>query len=117
MKMLTTPINWSTVRTRRTRYGEVRGMDRTGGPRPAGPSRRRFLIGLGVGVASATSLGAALFGSTPQMTNGALDDEWLFGEYVAGCTDIDFDDSRLATVTVPHCVTSLSWQGWQPSTW
>jgi beta-galactosidase len=88
-----------------------------GGPRPAGPSRRRFLVGLGIGVASATSLGAALLGSTPQVTNGALDDEWLFGEYVAGCTDIDFDDSRLATVTVPHCVTPLSWQDWQPSAW
>ncbi|HEX5119061.1 MAG TPA: glycoside hydrolase family 2 TIM barrel-domain containing protein [Pseudonocardiaceae bacterium] len=82
-----------------------------------GPSRRGFLIGLGVGAASATSLGALLFSAATPLTSGSFGDRWLFGEYEAGCTDVDFDDSRLATVTVPHCVTPLSWQDWQPSAW
>ncbi|HEX3588563.1 MAG TPA: glycoside hydrolase family 2 TIM barrel-domain containing protein [Pseudonocardiaceae bacterium] len=87
------------------------------GERRPGTSRRRFLIGLGIGVVGATSLGTALLGSTPQAAVGALDDQWLFGEYAAGCTDVDFDDSRLATVSVPHCVTPLSWQNWDPAGW
>lgn len=82
-----------------------------------GPSRRRFLIGLGVGVVGATSVGATLLGSTPPATSGSFGDRWLFGEFVAGCTDVDFDDSRLAAITVPHCVTPLSWHDWQPPAW
>lgn len=81
------------------------------------PSRRRFLVGLGVGVAGATSVGAALLGATSPATSGPFGDRWLFGEYIAGCTEVDFDDSRLTTVAVPHCVTPLSWQDWQPTAW
>ena len=88
----------------------------TGGNR-LGTSRRRFLIGLGIGAVGVTSLGTALLGSTPQAAVGTLDDQWLFGEYVPGCTDVDFDDSRLAAVSVPHCVTPLSWQHWDPADW
>ncbi|HKN96696.1 MAG TPA: glycoside hydrolase family 2 TIM barrel-domain containing protein [Pseudonocardiaceae bacterium] len=92
-------------------------MDDATGGRPAGPSRRAFLIGLGAGVASATSLGALLFSSTTPLASGPFGDQWLFGEYAAGCADADYDDSRLATVTVPHCVTPLSWRDWQPAAW
>jgi beta-galactosidase len=81
------------------------------------PTRRGFLIGLGAGVAGATSLGALLFSTATPLTSGRFGDEWLFGEYAAGCTDPDYDDSRLATVTMPHCVTPLSWQDWDPTTW
>lgn len=91
--------------------------DATGRPRPAGLSRRGFLIGVGVGAVATASLGAALLTPTPEVTSGSLDDEWLFGPYVAGATATDFDDSDLAAVTVPHCVTPLSWQEWDPATW
>jgi beta-galactosidase len=82
-----------------------------------GPTRRKFLIGLGVGVVASTSLGAALLGSTSSAVHTDLGNEWLFGRYVGGCTDPEFDDNELARVTVPHCVTNLSWQGWQPADW
>ncbi|HEY3610877.1 MAG TPA: glycoside hydrolase family 2 TIM barrel-domain containing protein, partial [Pseudonocardiaceae bacterium] len=82
-----------------------------------GPTRRKFLIGLGVGVVASTSLGAALLGSTSSAVNTVLGNEWLFGRYVGGCTDPEFDDNELARVTVPHCVADLSWQGWQPADW
>ncbi len=88
-----------------------------GGHEPMRHTRRRFLIGLGVGVVGATSVGTALLGSTPPEVNGPLDDLWLFGQFVAGATDPDFDDSRLASITVPHCVTPLSWQDWDPEAW
>jgi beta-galactosidase len=65
-----------------------------------------------------TSLGGALLAAQPPpFASGTLSDEWLFGEYVAGCTALDFDDSELLPVTVPHCVTPLSWRGWSPAAW
>lgn len=93
-------------------------MDSGNRPGPAvGHPRRRFLIGLGVGVLGATSVGVVLLGPTPPEADGPLGNEWLFGEYVPGGIDPEFDDSRMATVTVPHCVTPLSWRGWQPTSW
>jgi beta-galactosidase len=42
---------------------------------------------------------------------------WLFGPAVAGSDQPGFDDSALATVTLPHTVAPLSWQNWAPSSW
>ncbi|HSZ38331.1 MAG TPA: glycoside hydrolase family 2 TIM barrel-domain containing protein [Trebonia sp.] len=42
---------------------------------------------------------------------------WLFGPYAAGSAAPGFDDSQFATVTLPHCVTDLSWRNWDPATW
>ena len=36
---------------------------------------------------------------------------------MAGSDQPGFDDSALATVTLPHTVAPLSWQDWDPSTW
>src|SRR6266567_1857676 len=82
-----------------------------------GPTRRRFLIGLGVGTIGATSLGALLFDRDSSAVNTTLDDEWLFGRYTPDSIDPDFDDTAMTAVTVPHCVTDLSWQGWEPTDW
>ena len=42
---------------------------------------------------------------------------WRFGPAAAGSDQPGFDDSALATVTLPHTVAPLSWQDWDPSTW
>jgi beta-galactosidase len=42
---------------------------------------------------------------------------WLFGPESAGSDQPGFDDSQFATVTLPHTVTPLSWQNWNPATW
>jgi beta-galactosidase len=42
---------------------------------------------------------------------------WLFGAYAAGREQPGFDDSALAAVTLPHTVTPLSWQEWDPAAW
>lgn len=43
---------------------------------------------------------------------------WLFGgTYIAGSTDPNFDDSGYETVTIPHTVVPLSWNGWEPGDW
>ncbi len=47
----------------------------------------------------------------------SFDAGWLFGPAVAGSDQPGFDDSALATVTLPHTVAPLSWQDWDPSTW
>ena len=42
---------------------------------------------------------------------------WLFGPAADGSDQPGFDDSQFATVTLPHTVTSLSWQNWNPASW
>jgi beta-galactosidase len=42
---------------------------------------------------------------------------WLFGLASAGSSQPGFDDSGLQVVTLPHTVTRLSWQGWDPDSW
>jgi beta-galactosidase len=42
---------------------------------------------------------------------------WLFGPASAGSSQPGFDDSGLQVVTLPHTVTRLSWQEWDPASW
>jgi beta-galactosidase len=42
---------------------------------------------------------------------------WRFGPFTAGSELPGFDDSDLATVTLPHTVTPLSWRDWDPAAW
>jgi beta-galactosidase len=43
---------------------------------------------------------------------------WLFGgRYVAGAEQPGFDDAGFEQVTLPHTVTSLSWDNWDPASW
>jgi beta-galactosidase len=46
-----------------------------------------------------------------------LNTGWRFGRYTAGAEDTDHDESTLGAVTLPHCVTGLSWQKWKPGDW
>ncbi|WP_318306845.1 glycoside hydrolase family 2 protein [Amycolatopsis solani] len=84
----------------------------------AGPrlSRREFLAAGG-----AALLGAAVAGSSglaaPGPETARLNDFWLFGRYADGCADAGFDEVDLDPVRLPHCVTPLSWTGWDPASW
>ena len=59
------------------------------------------------------------------MTGGAnysfpLDQNWLFGGRWNGDSDYlqpGYDESGFETVTLPHCVAKLSWEGWVPDDW
>jgi beta-galactosidase len=42
---------------------------------------------------------------------------WVFGEYAHGSDQPGYDDTALTSVTLPHCVTGLSWQKWDPAAW
>ena len=42
---------------------------------------------------------------------------WVFGEYARGSEQPGYDDTQLTPVTLPHCVTKLSWQKWNPAAW
>jgi len=42
---------------------------------------------------------------------------WLFGPAAEGSSLPRFDDSGFEAVTLPHTVTPLSWQGWDPAAW
>jgi beta-galactosidase len=42
---------------------------------------------------------------------------WLFGPAAADSNLPGFDDSGLQAVTLPHTVTPLSWQEWDPAAW
>ena len=87
---------------------------------------RRALIQAGIiggaGIAALPLL--ALVGdftrTSQQPTNltYSLNTNWLFGgQYMSGSESVFYDDSGFAPVTVPHTVTPLSWQNWDPSTW
>jgi beta-galactosidase len=48
----------------------------------------------------------------------SMNANWLFGgHYTAGSENSFFDDGNFAPVTVPHTVTSLSWQNWDFPAW
>ena len=48
----------------------------------------------------------------------SMNTNWLFGgQYRSGSENSFFDDSNFASVTLPHTVTSLSWQNWDYLAW
>jgi len=78
-------------------------------------SRRGFLAAGGaalLGVAAGSAGHAA-----PGPDAVRLGDFWLFGRYEDGCTELGFDEIDLSPVQLPHCVTPLSWTGWDPASW
>jgi beta-galactosidase len=48
----------------------------------------------------------------------SMNTNWLFGgQYMAGSESSFYDDSGFASISVPHTVTSLSWQNWDFNAW
>ena len=44
-----------------------------------------------------------------------LQGDWLFGgKFSEGAATRDFNDSEFARITLPHCVSTLSWKDWDP---
>ena len=88
-------------------------------------ARRKFLRDVVLGASALAAfpiLGCRSF--SPQKQRGgacwefSLDNNWLFG---GGNPDIAtqsvFNDSAFKNVSLPHCVTRLSWQNWKFSDW
>ncbi|HEY2083375.1 MAG TPA: glycoside hydrolase family 2 TIM barrel-domain containing protein [Verrucomicrobiae bacterium] len=91
-------------------------------------SRRKFIASSALSMAALAS--GALVGcagserskrgssSGPASWNFSLDQNWLFGGKLAGRSLNDrLDDAAFSRVSVPHCVTTLSWQNWDPKDW
>jgi beta-galactosidase len=92
-------------------------------------SRRSVLLGGALGAAAA-AVGASLgllagrrsrAGRRRPVREGRSYDfsqGWLFGgRYVAGAEQPGFDDGGFETITLPHTVTSLSWDNWEYASW
>jgi beta-galactosidase len=90
-------------------------------------SRRSLLVG-GVLGAAAAALGTSLALLTrrhpaagPPVREARSYDfsqHWLFGgRYVEGAEQPGYDDNGFENVTLPHTVTSLSWDNWDPAAW
>ncbi|MGB3629308.1 MAG: glycoside hydrolase family 2 TIM barrel-domain containing protein [Terracidiphilus sp.] len=88
-------------------------------------SRRRFIRGC---AATAAFGPAVLSWSQPRTSTShpsgpaqhvlPLDQDWLFGgKFTPGAIDPAFDDNQFTHVTLPHTVTSISWQNWNPDSW
>ncbi|MGW4056725.1 glycoside hydrolase family 2 protein [Amycolatopsis sp. NPDC004747] len=78
-------------------------------------SRRGFLA---AGTAALLGVVAGSAGhAAPGPDAVRLGDFWLFGRFDDGCTDLGFDEIDLSPVQLPHCVTPLSWTGWNPASW
>lgn len=92
---------------------------------PANISRRAFIRGC----TATAALGPAVLtwsqttASTTHPNGPAqhivpLDQDWLFGgKFTPDAIAPAFDDSSFAHVTLPHTVTPLSWQNWDPDSW
>ena len=92
-------------------------------------SRRSVLLGGALGAAAA-AVGASL-GLPPGRHSRAgrrrpvrearsydFSQGWLFGgRYVEGAEQPGFDDGGFEQVTLPHTVTRLSWDNWDPASW
>ena len=99
------------------------------------PSRRALLLGgLAGAAAGAVAVPLALKRDEPRGDEDSgrrhslrnypaagrefpLNAGWVFGEYTAGSDQPGYDETHLTGVTLPHCVTRLSWQKWRPSAW
>lgn len=46
-----------------------------------------------------------------------LASDWRFGSWADGAGALDYDDSDLPVVALPHGLTTLSWNGWDSSGW
>lgn len=90
---------------------------------PRGLSRREFLqnCALATAVLAAGSLtGCTIFRKSkgPARLVQSLDQDWRFGgKFAEAALAPEFDDSAFENVTLPHCVTKLSWQNWDPTSW
>lgn len=98
-----------------------------GSDRPFEISRRDFVRSCAVGAAGLFS-GSGLLARTASgalaVQSGSahraipLNQDWLFGGKLneAGLQP-GFDDAGFERVNLPHCVTKLSWQKWNPAEW
>ncbi len=84
-------------------------------------SRRTFLGGCAAAAALAQATPVLTWASEPR---GAaqrvfpLNRNWRFGgKFSPAALQPEFDDRGFTAVTLPHCVTPLSWQGWNPDSW
>jgi beta-galactosidase len=86
-------------------------------------SRRRFVQSCAAALASVPVL--QCWGTKEKAFAGtrgraqrvlSLDQEWLFRGRLPVAAAA-FDDTAVSRVTLPHCVTPLSWQKWDPSAW
>jgi beta-galactosidase len=48
----------------------------------------------------------------------SLNQDWLFGGKAGtDALNANFNDAAFSRITLPHCVTPLSWQKWEPASW
>lgn len=90
-----------------------------------GITRRTFLEGCAATAFAAMPQAKAL-AAAPSSTISAraaqrtvnLDAGWLFGgKLQPSATDPAFNDASFARINLPHTVTPLSWQNWDPASW
>ena len=86
-------------------------------------SRRRFMQGCAATAALVyTPVLEASIGNDrsrgPASRTYRLDQNWLFGgKLQPEAVQPGFDDASFSTIALPHCVTGLSWDNWNPSAW
>ena len=89
-------------------------------------SRRKFVKSCAIGglVFASGSLASCLTTRKSTAQRGpasrkiSLDQNWLFGgKFDPASLAPEFDDSKFAKITLPHCVSNLSWQDWPVESW
>lgn len=81
-------------------------------------TRRGFLSrATGVGAIALAAAATDCSGPTEKPWETSETGPWLFGPFVGGSTDVDFDEREMQLVSLPHCVVDLPWWRWDPGTW
>ena len=95
---------------------------------PTPLSRRNFIRNCAASAATLTSApilgGWTASGKRASAERGpatrtySLNQNWLFGgKFNESALAANFNDASFARVSLPHCVTKLSWQKWDPTQW
>jgi beta-galactosidase len=89
-------------------------------------TRRKFLEGCSAAVLTSapvleswgTKAQSAAQKSGPAQRVYSLDRDWLFGGKLKPAElEAGLDDAAFSRITLPHCVTPLSWQNWNAAAW
>jgi beta-galactosidase len=81
-------------------------------------SRREFTRRCAIGsltLAASSIFNLAIAQKGPARIEFPLDQEWLFGGKLDSASSMD--ETAFAKVNLPHCVTKLSWEKWDPASW
>lgn len=89
-------------------------------------TRKKFIQDCSMSVIAAAAASSLVSCIVPKSTSGPkisgrvlpLDENWLFGgKFEESMLNSGYNDKSFERISLPHCVTRLSWHEWNPADW